>query len=114
MSPSAVNSAQNGENLHLTDTAVAKNLAKANMELINDDIAVKKSSNGTSSAGLDASRLTVHRSENLQTLDLDNLDVNACTDHMVTAQWTLKSGWQDPKLIPFGPISLMPNASVLQ
>lgn len=35
------------------------------------------------------------------------------TDHMITVKWTAKSGWQTPELRPFGPLSLMPTASVL-
>lgn len=36
-----------------------------------------------------------------------------CTDHMITASWSLKTGWAAPALKPYGPLSLMPTASVL-
>ncbi|TKA70825.1 hypothetical protein B0A49_07693 [Cryomyces minteri] len=36
-----------------------------------------------------------------------------CTDHMVTARWTLAHGWEAPELKPYGALSIMPNASVL-
>ncbi|KAK5139841.1 hypothetical protein LTR04_003306 [Oleoguttula sp. CCFEE 6159] len=36
-----------------------------------------------------------------------------CTDHMVTARWTLARGWEAPELKPYGALSIMPNASVL-
>ena len=36
-----------------------------------------------------------------------------CTDHMVLAKWTCTSGWEDPQLKPYGPLSTMPNAGVL-
>ncbi|KAI1081434.1 branched-chain amino acid aminotransferase [Whalleya microplaca] len=36
-----------------------------------------------------------------------------CTDHMVTVAWSAKTGWKAPELRPYGPLSLMPTASVL-
>ena len=36
-----------------------------------------------------------------------------CTDHMITCSWTASHGWAAPALQPYGPLSLMPNASVL-
>lgn len=36
-----------------------------------------------------------------------------CTDHMMTCQWTLSNGWAAPEIKPYGPLSLMPTASVL-
>jgi len=36
-----------------------------------------------------------------------------CTDHMVTARWTVEQGWEAPELKPYGPFSIMPSASVL-
>jgi len=111
MSPSAVNGdSQNGTNQHLTDTAVAKALNEANTKLVSDNLAEKKS-NGPSHAGLDASLLTVQRSEVLK--DMSKAAPTGCTDHMITCQWTLSNGWAAPKLVPFGPLSIMPNASVL-
>ncbi|KAF2399206.1 branched-chain amino acid aminotransferase [Trichodelitschia bisporula] len=38
---------------------------------------------------------------------------SVCTDHMVTCQWTAQTGWQAPKLHAYGPLQLMPTASVL-
>lgn len=35
------------------------------------------------------------------------------TDHMVTCTWKTGSGWEAPELRPYGPLSLMPTASVL-
>jgi branched-chain amino acid aminotransferase len=34
------------------------------------------------------------------------------TDHMVTIRWTTERGWHDGQLEPYGPISLLPAASV--
>ncbi len=36
-----------------------------------------------------------------------------CTDHMVMASWKASTGWGAPEIRPFGPLSLMPLASVL-
>lgn len=38
---------------------------------------------------------------------------SVCTDHMVTCQWTSTGGWAAPRLQPYGPLQLMPTASVL-
>jgi len=35
------------------------------------------------------------------------------TDHMVQITWTLDRGWHDAEVVPYGPISLDPAASVL-
>lgn len=34
------------------------------------------------------------------------------TDHMVICQWDEKSGWAEPELVPYGPISLDPATAV--
>ncbi|KAL3443872.1 branched-chain amino acid aminotransferase II [Aspergillus insuetus] len=36
-----------------------------------------------------------------------------CTDHMIIARWTADRGWADLQLVPYGPLPLMPTASVL-
>ncbi|GIZ44212.1 hypothetical protein CKM354_000741600 [Cercospora kikuchii] len=36
-----------------------------------------------------------------------------CTDHMVSARWTIEHGWDAPELKPYGPLAIMPSASVL-
>lgn len=36
-----------------------------------------------------------------------------CTDHMISARWTAEHGWEAPALRPYGPLALMPTASVL-
>ncbi|ANY09702.1 branched-chain amino acid aminotransferase [Pseudonocardia sp. HH130630-07] len=35
------------------------------------------------------------------------------TDHMVTVGWTEGSGWQDPQVVPYGPLSLDPATMLL-
>lgn len=34
------------------------------------------------------------------------------TDHMITCEWSEKDGWQEPQLIPYGPITLDPATAV--
>lgn len=38
---------------------------------------------------------------------------NHFTDHMFVAEWTVDNGWQDPRLVPYGPFSIDPGTSVL-
>ncbi|CAM1509502.1 Fc.00g032410.m01.CDS01 [Cosmosporella sp. VM-42] len=40
-------------------------------------------------------------------------DETIATDHMVLASWKESTGWANPELKPYGPLSLMPTASVL-
>ncbi len=35
------------------------------------------------------------------------------TDHMLTVAWTAAHGWQDAKIVPYGPFAMDPAASVL-
>ncbi|PHH91869.1 hypothetical protein CDD83_9963 [Cordyceps sp. RAO-2017] len=76
-----------------------------------------KGANGTSAAPLDASKLVYTLSSRLRAVP-DEAAANAsdetvCTDHMVTAVWRASTGWEAPELKPYGPLSLMPTASVL-
>ncbi len=41
------------------------------------------------------------------------LSMKTCTDHMITASWTLADGWAAPEMKPYGPLAIMPTASVL-
>ena len=36
-----------------------------------------------------------------------------CTDHMITATWNEREGWAAPELRAYGPLNIMPTASVL-
>lgn len=68
-------------------------------------------------APLDASKLTYTLTTNPRAVP-DEATANSgletiCTDHMITATWTAASGWAAPELKPYGPLSLMPTASVL-
>ncbi|GFF51770.1 branched-chain-amino-acid aminotransferase [Aspergillus udagawae] len=66
---------------------------------------------------LDASKTKITRTETpkqVPALDAPELSAhNIFTDHMVYVRWTAASGWEDPTIIPHGPLSLPPSASVL-
>lgn len=68
-------------------------------------------------AELDASRLTITPNPNPKKLpphDSPELQTpKVTTDHRLTVRWTEESGWDAPKIEPYGPLSLMPTASVL-
>ena len=66
---------------------------------------------------LDASKISFTRNTNPKSVPEPNSSEvwaqNYCTDHMITAQWTSTNGWGTPECRPYGPLSLMPTASVL-
>ncbi|KAI1113932.1 branched-chain-amino-acid aminotransferase [Nemania sp. NC0429] len=119
MAPSA--NPQNGhrgeQDLDLTSSAVEHRLAENQPSATN---AAGTASNGVSQPNvqeLDASKLKYTFTENPR--EIPALGVTAdngnsiCTDHMITAKWSVKDGWAAPELKPYGPLSLMPTASVL-
>lgn len=72
---------------------------------------------GSVEAPLDASKLVYTLTETPRSVP-DEATANAgletvCTDHMVTVNWKAGTGWETPELKPYGPLSLMPTASVL-
>jgi branched-chain amino acid aminotransferase len=67
---------------------------------------------------LDASKLTIRRADPTAREVPDEATAcsgneTICTDHMITVTWDASSGWSAPELKPYGPLSLMPTASVL-
>jgi branched-chain amino acid aminotransferase len=66
---------------------------------------------------LDASKLTYTFTQSPKEVPApgvtDDNGNSICTDHMITAMWSAKKGWTTPELKPYGPLSLMPTASVL-
>ncbi|KAL8392968.1 hypothetical protein RB595_002962 [Gaeumannomyces hyphopodioides] len=66
---------------------------------------------------LDASKLVYKLTTNPRTVPDPVAAVSGsetiCTDHMITANWDVKTGWSAPSLHAYGPLSLMPTASVL-
>ena len=71
----------------------------------------------TGRAELDASKLIYNRTSNPRPVPDELTAVSGtetiCTDHMITATWTVTDGWSAPELKPYGPLSLMPTASCL-
>jgi len=98
MAPSAV------QDVDLTASAVQK---KASISTAPAD----------SPKALDASQLITTLSSHPRSVPTEQ-EANAgletvCTDHMVTATWSLSKGWEAPELKPYGPLSLLPTASCL-
>ena len=94
----------------LTDTAVKHALTKTPAATtLNGSVDCKNV--------LDASKIIFTRNDNPKAVPEPESPevraVNTCTDHMITCQWTSKSGWAAPHLQPYGPLSLMPTASCL-
>ncbi|KAL2261914.1 hypothetical protein VTK26DRAFT_3007 [Humicola hyalothermophila] len=82
--------------------------------------------NGTTNGGgstpalapLDASKLTIQRADPAARAVPDEAAAcsgteTICTDHMITVAWKSTTGWSAPELKPYGPLTLMPTASVL-
>ncbi|KAK4219541.1 aminotransferase [Rhypophila decipiens] len=70
------------------------------------------------SGELDASKLTIELADPNARQVPDEATAcsgteTICTDHMITCTWKVSSGWEAPALKPYGPLSLMPTASVL-
>jgi branched-chain amino acid aminotransferase len=65
---------------------------------------------------LDASKLIFTRNLNPKLVPEPNSSAvwaqKVCSDHMITCQWTSTTGWAAPHLQPYGPLQLMPTASV--
>jgi branched-chain amino acid aminotransferase len=109
MAPSAVGPALN---LLTTDTtSLTKAAPKTSLP--------KTISNGLTAhlADLDASKLTITYNLNPRPVPaLNSPEVwsqKVATDHMLTCTWTVTSGWGVPEVKPYGPLSIMPTASVL-
>ncbi|PNS14516.1 branched-chain amino acid aminotransferase [Sphaceloma murrayae] len=66
---------------------------------------------------LDASRLTYSLTTSPRPVPAADDPIIAtssvCTDHMLTCTWTATSGWEAPRIVPYGPLSLLPTCSVL-
>lgn len=76
-----------------------------------------KLSDAAQIAPLDASLLKTTLTSSPKTVPHPESDAvkaqTECTDHMITARWTLSHGWDAPELKAYGPLSIMPNANVL-
>ncbi|KAI0134158.1 branched-chain amino acid aminotransferase [Xylariales sp. AK1849] len=112
MAPSAIRTnSQNGEqDVDLTSAAIHHKM---------EDPKTNGTSNGLDSTPqpLDASKLTYTFTKNPQEVPAKGVitfnNSTICTDHMLTATWSAQAGWAAPEIKPYGPLSLMPTASVL-
>jgi branched-chain amino acid aminotransferase len=81
--------------------------------------APKVASNGNSNPlpELDASRLNIALTSNPRVVPAPGspeiASQKVCTDHMIQARWTVSQGWDAPSLQAYGPLMIMPTASVL-
>ena len=106
-------------------TAIALEKRTANSALANGNTNgntnghVNGHTNGTSTLPkLDASKLTFQYADptarQVPTEEVANSGLETiCTDHMITAKYKVATGWEAPELKPYGPLTLMPTASVL-
>ncbi|CAG8954217.1 hypothetical protein HYFRA_00005837 [Hymenoscyphus fraxineus] len=66
---------------------------------------------------LDASKLTIELTKSPRKVpELNSAGVwscKECTDHMLTVTWLEGKGWGTPKIVPYGPLTIMPTASCL-
>ncbi|EMR66019.1 putative branched-chain amino acid aminotransferase protein [Eutypa lata UCREL1] len=120
MSPAAV-----PENTHNGEQDSNLTAAAIEHRLVENGTSPNGASNGSSNGAaqppnvkeLDASKLTytfTPAPRDVPAPEVHSIDGSTvATDHMVTVAWTAKSGWAAPELRPFGPLSLMPTASVL-
>jgi branched-chain amino acid aminotransferase len=115
MAPSAVSQSAPGgqQDLDLTSSGVEHRLAE-NEQPSHVTAGVSQ----PNVQELDASKLTYTFTQNPREVPAVGVTEEAngntiCTDHMITAVWSAKDGWAAPELKPYGPLSLMPTASVL-
>ncbi|TGJ88619.1 hypothetical protein E0Z10_g138 [Xylaria hypoxylon] len=119
MAPSATqkNGHSGEQDLDLTSSAVEHRMAE---NVASDSNTIGAASNGVSQPNvheIDASKLTYTFTQNPREppalgITADNGN-SICTDHMIIVKWSAKNGWATPELKPYGPLSLMPTASVL-
>lgn len=73
--------------------------------------------NGAGNAPLDASDIKFTYTTSPRPVpEPDSAETRAqktCTDHMITARYTPETGWEQPEVKPYGPLAIMPSASVL-
>ncbi|PYI09457.1 branched-chain amino acid aminotransferase II [Aspergillus sclerotiicarbonarius CBS 121057] len=63
---------------------------------------------------LDASKLEINLTSTPRDVPIPgSKTASGCTDHMIVADWTAEEGWATPQLLPYGPMEMMPSASVL-
>ena len=92
----------------LAAAAMAKKLANPAATLSTTNLAVRE---------LDASKLTFSFNTSPRAVPDEATACSGletiCSDHMISCTWKAATGWENPELKPYGPLSLMPTASVL-
>ncbi|RDW86036.1 branched-chain-amino-acid aminotransferase-1 [Coleophoma crateriformis] len=82
-----------------------------------EDLAAPTSNGNTRVATFEASKLIYNYTASPRSVpDEDNAcsgPDTICTDHMVTCTWNASKGWDFPELKEYGPLAIMPTASVL-
>ncbi|KAK5133950.1 hypothetical protein LTR08_007070 [Meristemomyces frigidus] len=95
-------------------TATASSLTQAGIKHMQANSNTGETAN---LAPLDASKMTTELTKSPRAVPEPMSDETkaqkTCTDHMVTAKWTVEQGWEAPEMKPYGPFSIMPSASVL-
>ncbi|KAK3359070.1 aminotransferase [Lasiosphaeria hispida] len=114
--PTATNQAR-AQDVDLTTSALKHRIAETKGKT-NGHTNGTNGTNGHAIKALDASKLTVQLADPTAREVPDEATANAgdetiCTDHMITCKWRAATGWETPELKPYGPLSLMPTASVL-
>ena len=115
MAPAAITPESSGTST--PTTATASSLTQAGIKHTQQQQPTTSNGHATQLATLDASRMTVQLTDSPRPVpDPTGAETKAqktCTDHMVTARWTVEHGWEAPELKPYGAFSIMPSASVL-
>lgn len=113
VTPPNFNNSTKASDVDLTSQALGHKLEQVNGELET----TSSFSPSPRYAELDASRLVYNLTKSPRPVPdaattFSGLET-VCTDHMVLASWDASTGWADPEIKPYGPLSLMPTASVL-
>lgn len=116
MAPAALTPDQSGTSTPTSTSASA--LTQAGIKhALNGKTDSSSSSNGDALRPLDTSLMTFNYTTSPRPVpSLDSAEFIAqktCTDHMVSARWTVEHGWDAPELKPYGPLPIWPSASVL-
>lgn len=115
MAPGVVTPTTSGpegkQDTNLTASAVDAAITTKNGHVLNGHV------EPTHPSELDASKLKITLTASPRPVP-DEATANSgletvCTDHMITAAWSSRTGWAAPELKPYGPFTLMPTASVL-
>ncbi|TRM59493.1 aminotransferase [Schizophyllum amplum] len=69
---------------------------------------------GTSRAPLDPSKLVIKLAEVLNAVPEEPVLGRTMTDHMLICEHDPVKGWEAPEIRPYGPLTLLPTANILQ